>query len=128
MKSHQCRALLLSVVALILPYQSHATSGGTGVRWRPEISIGYPMTVNPWKLAVFKGTFERVTGWTIKRLEMIDAVKAMVALDSGETHLVVSNSLDVALGMSRRMDVKLIWWPFLVRAPSLSYNVGLYAG
>lgn len=40
---------------------------------------------------------------------MNDAVKAMVALDAGEAHLVVSNSLDVTVGMSRRMDVKLIW-------------------
>ena len=29
-----------------------------GARWRPEIVIGYPLTFNPWKLSVFKGTFE----------------------------------------------------------------------
>jgi len=83
--------------------------GDKGTRWRPEILIGYPLTFNPWKLAVFKGTFERVSGWTIKWLELEDPEKAMNILSSGEANLVVGTSMDIARALSRNLDAKIVW-------------------
>jgi len=100
-----CWAWALALFAVLLGFQADAQS----VKWRPEVVIAYPLTFNAWKLAIFKGTFERVTGWTIKWLELSDANKAVVTLGAGESQIVVANSLDVANAMSRDIDCKIIW-------------------
>jgi len=76
---------------------------------RKEVSIGYMLNYNPWKLAVSLGTFERVTGYTIKWMEIKDSFKATVALGSNEVELVVANSADIARAFSRHMAGRLIY-------------------
>ena len=43
------------------------------------------------------------------RLELKDAVKAVIALGSGEANMVVANSADIAMAVSRDLDAKIIW-------------------
>jgi len=76
---------------------------------RKEVSIGYMLNFNPWKLAVNLGTFERVTGFTIKWLEIVDSYKATVAMANNEVELVVANSADIARAFSRQMPARLIY-------------------
>ena len=61
--------VLLCLMGLL--YTISPTTAQSGVKWRPEIVIAYPLTFNAWKLAIFKGTFERVTGWTIKARDSV---------------------------------------------------------
>ena len=58
---------------------------------------------------MFKGTFERVTGWTIKWLELMDPSKAVIALASGEANMVVASSTDITVALSRNIDAKIVW-------------------
>merc|ERR1711959_192372 len=81
---------------------------GQEVKKRKEVSIGYMLNYNPWKLAVNLGTFERVTGYTIKWMEIKDSYKAMVALGNGAVELVVANSADIARAFSRNLPGRLI--------------------
>jgi len=81
----------------------------TAQRWRPTVAIGYPLTYNPWKLSIFKGTMEKVTGWTIQWLEFNDPVKATTAMANGEAEMIVADSVNLAKAFSRGMDAKLLW-------------------
>merc|ERR1711988_1902914 len=98
------RAGLLVVLACSLWCQTNAQ-----LKKRKEVSIGYMLNYNPWKLAVNLGTFERVTGYTIKWMEIKDSYKAMVALGNGEVELVVANSADIARAFSRNLPGRLIY-------------------
>merc|ERR1712166_1627333 len=79
------------------------------IKKRKEVSIGYNLNFNPWKLSINKGLFERVTGYTIKWAEIKDTYKAIVALANDEVQLVVANSLDLGRAMSRQLECRLIW-------------------
>jgi len=76
---------------------------------RKEVSIGYNLNYNPWKLAINKGVFEKVTGYTIKWTEIKDTSKAIVAMANKEVQMVVANSVDIARAFSRRLECRLIW-------------------
>lgn len=67
------------------------------------------LNFEPWKLSVNLGTFERVTGYTIKWLEIKDSFKAAVALANQEVELVISNSADMARVFSRRVGARLVF-------------------
>ena len=41
------------------------TAAGCSLIDRPQVSIGYNLNFNPWKLSINKGLFERVTGYTV---------------------------------------------------------------
>merc|ERR1711939_1102641 len=84
-----------ALVALVIVPPSSAQ-----LKKRNEVSIGYMLNYNPWKLAVNLGTFERVTGFTIKWLEIVDSFKATVALANDEVELVIANSADIARAFS----------------------------
>lgn len=73
------------------------------------MSIGYPLTYNPWKLSIFKGTMEKVTGWTIQWVEFEDPEKAISALANGESQMVVADSANFAKACSRGVDAKMLW-------------------
>ena len=101
------KRVIIAAVGVVVLFL--VTGADAQVKWRPEVVIAYPLTFNAWKLAIFKGTFERVTGWTIKWLELNDAHKATTTLGAGESQMVVANSLDIANALSRDIDTKIIW-------------------
>jgi len=94
--------VLVFVVCLFAP-------GAGQLKKRKEVSIGYMLNFNPWKLAVNLGTFERVTGYTIKWLEITDSYKATVALANGEVELVIANAADIARAFSRDVGCRLVY-------------------
>ena len=63
-----------------------------------------------------------MTGWTIKWLELHDSAKAIIALDAGEANMVVANSADVAVALSRRLKVEIVWM-MQVRCQTMSQTL-----
>jgi len=92
----------------LLLLAAHLCSGQE-VKKRKEVSIGYMLNYNPWKLAVNLGTFERTTGFTIKWLEVQDPAKATVAMANNEVQLVIANSADIGRAFARDMPARLLF-------------------
>merc|ERR1711934_1351575 len=97
-------ALATFCLSLLLPLAS-----AQQIKFRPQISIAYPLTYDPWKLSIFRGTMEKVTGWTIRWLELRDAHKATTAMSNGECSMAVVDSADLALATTRGANWRAIW-------------------
>lgn len=82
---------------------------GQQIKFRPQISIAYPLTYDPWKLSIFRGTMEKVTGWTIRWLELKDANKATTAMSNGECSMAIIDSAELAVAITRGANWRTIW-------------------
>lgn len=74
-----------------------------------EVTIGYQLIYNPWKVAIVNGDFEKETGYTINWKKFDSGAKVITAMASGDVQLSLAGSSPIAAGVSRGLDLELIW-------------------
>ncbi len=82
---------------------------GIGAAQAKEVTIGYQLVYNPWKVAIVNGEFEKATGYEINWRKFDSGAKVITAMASGDLHLALAGSSPIAAGVSRGLDVELIW-------------------
>ncbi len=74
-----------------------------------EVTIGYQLVYNPWKVAISDGEFERVTGHKISWKKFDSGAKVINAMASGDVHIALAGSSPIAAGVSRGLPIELFW-------------------
>jgi len=74
-----------------------------------EVTIGYQLVVNPWKVAIVDGAFEKATGYKINWKKFNSGSKVITALASGDVDIALAGSSPIAAGISRGIEIKLFW-------------------
>jgi taurine transport system substrate-binding protein len=82
---------------------------GSSIAADKEVTIGYQLIYNPWKVAIADGAFEKATGYKINWRQFESGAKVITAMASGDVHLSLAGSSPIAAGVSRGLDVELIW-------------------
>ncbi len=76
---------------------------------QPAVTVGYQGMLNPWKAAIEKKQFAQVTGRKIKWRKFNSGSEVITAMASGDVDLAVAGSSPIATGMSRGLDLELVW-------------------
>jgi ABC-type sugar transport system ATPase subunit len=74
-----------------------------------EITIGYQLIFNPWKVAIARGDFEKETGYKINWRKFDSPGKLLPAMTSGDVLIGLMGSTGVTTAMTRGIDVELVW-------------------
>lgn len=74
-----------------------------------EATIGYQLVMNPWKVAIANGDFEKATGYTINWKKFDSGAKVITAMASGDVDIALAGSSPIAAGTSRGLPIKLFW-------------------
>merc|ERR1712072_1452187 len=82
---------------------------GASSAYKPKVRVAYELTYTPEKLAMYRGYFEKFTGYDIEWIEITDSSKAIYALENGDVDLAVANSMDIARAFTRKADLRLIY-------------------
>ena len=84
---------------------------GIGSSWaaEKEVTIGYQLVYNPWKTSIVDGTFEKETGYKISWKKFDSGAKVINAMASGDVHISLAGSSPIAAGVSRGLDIQLVW-------------------
>ena len=85
------------------------TITGTAAWAQNEVTIGYQLIYNPWKVAIANGDFEKATGFKIDWRKFDSGAKVITAMASGDVQLALAGSSPAAAAISRGLDVELIW-------------------
>ncbi len=93
---------LAAVVALVIGVTAATAS-------EKEITIGYQLIYNPWKVAIANGVIERETGWEIDWRKFNSGSKVITAMASGDVQIALAGSSPIAAGVSRGVDMQLFW-------------------
>ncbi len=82
----------------------------TGVRAESlEVTVGYQLIYNPWKVAIAEGVFEKETGATIRWVKFDSGAKVINAMASGQVDIALAGSSPIAAGVSRGVDMQLFF-------------------
>ncbi|MFQ5754898.1 MAG: taurine ABC transporter substrate-binding protein [Acidiferrobacterales bacterium] len=93
---------------LVLPLVLVVTGIGTSLAAK-EVTIGYQLIYNPWKVAIADGKFEKATGYKIDWRKFNSGSKVINAMASGDVQIALAGSSPIAAGVSRGIDMKLFW-------------------
>lgn len=74
-----------------------------------EVTVGYQLIYNPWKVAIARGTFEQETGATIRWVKFDSGAKVINAMASGQVDIALAGSSPIAAGVSRDVDMQLFF-------------------
>jgi taurine transport system substrate-binding protein len=74
-----------------------------------ELTIGYQLIFNPWKVAIARGDVESATGYRINWRKFDSPGKLLPAMASGDVQIGLLGSTGVATAMSRGINVELVW-------------------
>jgi taurine transport system substrate-binding protein len=74
-----------------------------------EVTIGYQLAYNPWKVAIADGAFETATGYKINWRKFDSGSKVVAAMASGDVQIAMAGSSPIAAGVSRGVDLELFW-------------------
>ena len=74
-----------------------------------EVTIGYQLVMNPWKVAIVDGAFEKATGYEINWQKFDSGAKVINAMASGDVHIALAGSSPIAAGVSRGLPIQLFW-------------------
>ncbi len=94
--------------ALMLAIGATALLAG-GAHAQKEVTIGYQLVYNPWKVAIANGTFEKATGYKIDWRKFDSGAKVINAMASGDVSIALAGSSPIAAGVSRGIDMVLFW-------------------
>lgn len=92
----------------LLPLVLMVTGVGTSVAAK-EVTVGYQLIYNPWKVAIADGKFEQATGYKINWRKFDSGAKVINAMASGDVHIALAGSSPIAAGVSRGIDMQLFW-------------------
>ena len=76
---------------------------------KKEVTIGYQLIFNPWKVAIARGDFEKATGYKINFRKFDSPGKLLPAMTSGDVQIGLLGSTGVATAMTRGINVELVW-------------------
>ena len=74
-----------------------------------EVTIGYQLIYNPWKVAIVDGAFEKATGYKINWKKFDSGAKVINAMASGDVQIALAGSSPCAAGLSRGLELELVW-------------------
>ena len=74
-----------------------------------EITIGYQLMYNPWKVAIANGAIEQATASEITWRRFDSGAKVINAMASGAVQVAQSGSSPIAAGISRGLDIEVVW-------------------
>lgn len=74
-----------------------------------ELTVGYQLIYNPWKVAIADGKFEKATGYKINWRKFDSGAKVIGAMASGKVQIALAGSSPIAAGVSRGVDMQLFW-------------------
>lgn len=74
-----------------------------------EVTIGYQLIINPWKVAIARGAFEKATGWDIKWRQFDSGSAVNAAMASGHLAIALAGSSPIAAGLSQGIPYDLFW-------------------
>lgn len=95
-------ALCCSVVALV-------TGAPASQAADKEVTIGYQLIYNPWKVAIADKAIEKATGYKINWQKFDSGAKVITAMASGDVDIALAGSSPIAAGVSRGLPIKLFW-------------------
>ena len=101
MKTNACLLLATVIVLSLFGPSAHAEN--------KEVTIGYQLIFNPWKVAMARGDVEKATGYTINWRKFDSPGKLLPAITSGDVQIGLLGSTGVATAMSRGLEVELFW-------------------
>lgn len=99
---------LFTTIALIVVL-SFVLGLGASIAAEKEVTIGYQLVYNPHASAILDGTFEKATGYKIKWRKFDSGAKVINAMASGDVHIALAGSSPIAAGVSRGLDIELIY-------------------
>jgi taurine transport system substrate-binding protein len=82
---------------------------GSSIAADKEVTIGYQLVFNPHASAIPDGYFEKATGYKINWRKFDSGAKVINAMASGDVHISLAGSSPIAAGVSRGLDIELIW-------------------
>jgi taurine transport system substrate-binding protein len=97
-----------TTIALIVAF-SMVLGIGSSLAADKEVTIGYQLVYNPHASAIPAGTFEKATGYKIKWRKFDSSAKVINAMASGDVHISLAGSSPIAAGVSRGLDIELIY-------------------
>jgi taurine transport system substrate-binding protein len=74
-----------------------------------EVTVGYQLPYNPWKVAIVDGAFEEATGAEITWKRFDSGSKVITAMSSGDVDIAMAGSSPIAAGVSRGLPIELFW-------------------
>ena len=74
-----------------------------------EVTIGYQLVYNPWKVAIVDGAIEKATGYEINWKQFDSGAKVINAMASGDVQIAMAGSSPIAAGVSRGLPIELFW-------------------
>ena len=74
-----------------------------------EVTVGYQLVFNPWKVPIVEGTFEKETGAKINFRKFDSGAKVITAMASGDVDIALAGSSPIAAGVSRGVPMELFW-------------------
>ena len=74
-----------------------------------EVTIGYQLIYNPWKVSIVEKKFEEATGYKINWKKFDSGAKVITAMASGDVDISLAGSSPIAAGVSRGLPIKLFW-------------------
>ncbi len=95
--------------SLIVAAAVFAVGSMTGAAGAQEVTVGYQLIYNPWKVAIARGTFEQETGATIRWVKFDSGAKVINAMASGQVDIALAGSSPIAAGVSRGVDMQLFF-------------------
>jgi len=101
------KKILTSIVLIVA--LSMVLGLGSSIAADKEVTIGYQLVFNPACSAILDGTFEKATGYKINWRKFDSGAKVINAMASGDVHISLAGSSPIAAGVSRGLDIELIW-------------------
>lgn len=86
-----------------------ALGTGASLAADKQVSIGYQLMLNPWKVAIENGTFEEATGYDIEWVRFTAGGDAARGLAAGAVQITVIGSTGITTAVSNGVPAKLFW-------------------
>jgi len=77
--------------------------------WAQEVTVGYQGVLNPWKVAIKDGVFEKRTGYKINWRKFDSGNVVINAMASGDVHIAMAGSSPIATGIARGLPIQVFW-------------------
>ncbi|MEM7172166.1 MAG: taurine ABC transporter substrate-binding protein [Pseudomonadota bacterium] len=100
MKNLLCMAALLMGLIFAFPLPMEA---------QDRLTIGYQLVYNPWKVAISEGAVEQATQASINWRQFDSGAGVVNAMASGAVQVAMAGSSPIAAGLSRGLDLELVW-------------------
>jgi len=95
------RNLLFSLVAVLFT--------GGAVHAKNNVTIGYQLIYNPWKVAIVDESIKRAVGADVNFRKFESGAKVINAMILGKVQIAQAGSSAIAAGISQGLDIEVVW-------------------